>query len=825
MNMSPEAILTLPLAAAERVAYRISSGLIDGFTEWWQMPALVLGVGLVLTVVLWAYHHDAAGLPRWQGMPLAALRVTALSILLLALLDLRRTAEHEISFPSRVAVLVDTSASMTLAATADNPAGADAVSSRADAAIALLDGDGLLDTLRQRHEVAIWTFADRAEPLAVLPTAAAEAEAEAEAEATEGPTDKPVLPGWQTGLAAQGAETRLGDALLETLRGEPAESLAGVILLSDGGSNAGSDPLRAAARLAESAVAVHSIGLGSDRLPANVRVADLLAPARVFPGDGFSITGYLQAQGMEGRTARVELIEADATATVGGGSPTGRVIDTTEVRLAADGELLAVRFDLDGLDDPGSRVLAIRVIPPTNDSRAGDNLEATDIEVVETATQVLLLAGGPGREYQFLRNVLKRDRSIAVDVLLGSAQPGVSQDARSILEGFPESAEALDAYDVVVAIDYDWRQLDPAAIARLERWVARDSGGLFLLAGGVFMESWLADPQFEAIRNLHPVELRRGERLLLTPRAVSEAARPLRFSPDGEDAEFLWLAANRIASQTVWSEFPGVYACFDTATAKPGATVYARLGDPNGLSRSSDGPIYLAGQLYGSGTIFYCGSSELWRLRGVEPAAHERLSTQLVRHVAQGRLLRGSSRGRLLLERDRYPVGETVVVRVLPGSADRRTDLEVIGPEGQRLRVPLEDDPVRPEDRRGSFVLSSEGSWRLVLTINGDEDDRSVRRIQATLPDRELVRPRLQRAVLEQLATATGGSTRFLTDAAWTGDDPTRLNDLLPDRSRKEYERGAGDTDFKRLLNTLLLATGIGLLCLEWVLRRLAKLA
>ena len=44
MNMSSELILTLPIAAAERVAYRISSGLIDSFTEWWQMPALVLGV-------------------------------------------------------------------------------------------------------------------------------------------------------------------------------------------------------------------------------------------------------------------------------------------------------------------------------------------------------------------------------------------------------------------------------------------------------------------------------------------------------------------------------------------------------------------------------------------------------------------------------------------------------------------------------------------------------------------------------------------------------------------------------------------------------------
>ncbi|MEY3032682.1 MAG: hypothetical protein RLZZ622_1157, partial [Planctomycetota bacterium] len=226
MNMSPEAMLTLPIAAAERVAYRISSGLIDGFTEWWQMPALVLGVGLVLAIVLWAYHHDAAGLPRWQGVPLAVLRVAAWSILLMALLDLRRTAEHEISFPSRVAVLVDSSASMTLAATADSPTDADGPASRAEAAAAVLTTDGLLDALRQRHEVAIWSFADRAEPLAVLPTTADAADTATIAPAADNSIDQPAGPDWQAGLIAHGSETRLGDALIETLRSEPAESLA-----------------------------------------------------------------------------------------------------------------------------------------------------------------------------------------------------------------------------------------------------------------------------------------------------------------------------------------------------------------------------------------------------------------------------------------------------------------------------------------------------------------------------------------------------------------------------------------------------------------------
>ena len=811
------------LATAEEVVYRLSSGLLDGFTEWWQMPALVLGAVLVLAIVLWTYHHDAAGIPKWKGIPLALLRVGAWGILFLALLDLRRTAEHEVRFPSRVAVLVDTSASMTLAATDDESAlgiSPAAETSRAALATDVLIGQNLIASLQKTHEVALWQFADEAEPITVLPVSSQERD-QASTSSPFTSTD-----GWQETLLPQGTETRLGEAVLETFQREQGESLAGLILLTDGGNNAGIDPMRAAAACADQAVAVHTIGLGSERLPTNVRVADLLAPTRVFPGDRFSVTGYLQAQGLEGQTAQVELLEADA-ASLGASASTsgGRVIDTKEIRLAADGDLLAIRFDLDGLKEPGPRVLAIRVLPPGDDRQPEDNFEAVDIEVVASAMNVLVLAGGPGREYRFLRNVLTRDRSFAVDVLLGSALPGLSQDARQVLDEFPSTAEALDAYDVLVAIDFDWQQLDARACSRLERWVARDSGGLFLMAGGVFMEAWLAESQFEAIRNLHPVELRRGERLLLTPQQGFSQPRPLRFSPDGEDAEFLWLSPNRIASQTIWTEFPGVYSCFDTATAKPGATVYARLGQADGLSLAGQEPVYLAGHLYGSGTVFYSGSSELWRVRGVEPAAYERLITQLVRHVAQGRLIRGSSRGRLVLERDRYPVGETVVVRVLPDSAQRRLELTVMSPDGQILSVPIETDPARPDGGRGSFVVAREGNWRISLTIDGDETDQIVRRIHATLPDRELARPRLERALLEQVATATGGSSRFLTDAAWTPADTNRLLKLLPDRSRQEYERGARDTDYKQLLNTILLAIGISLLCLEWILRRLVRLA
>ena len=102
------------LAATEQVHHRVTSTLVEGFAQWWQMPLLVAALAAIVAFVLWVYRRDAAELPRGSGALLAAFRLGALAALVAAYLDFERTAEHEVLFPSRVALLVDTSASMTI---------------------------------------------------------------------------------------------------------------------------------------------------------------------------------------------------------------------------------------------------------------------------------------------------------------------------------------------------------------------------------------------------------------------------------------------------------------------------------------------------------------------------------------------------------------------------------------------------------------------------------------------------------------------------------------------------------------------------------------
>lgn len=799
---------------ADAVEHRLTSRLLDGFDAWWQLPAAVAAAVALAAFVVWMVNRDAAELPRSLRGLLATLRLGAAAAVLAAVLDVQRIAEHELVFPSRVAVLVDSSASMSLP-----ERDGDAAETRGRRAVELLESGGLLAALAPRQEVSIWRFDADAAPVALLPVAA-EAAGEAQAAASD----------WPSAVAPQGYETRLGEALAAVLDREPGGVLAGVIVLTDGGNNAGVDPLAAAARLAKAGVRVEAVGLGSDVLPVNVRVADVIAPARVFPGDTFSVTAYLQAQALAGQTVTVELVEEPADEANGATAPAaGRVIDALDAVLAADGELAAVRFDVPGLATPGPRRLAVRVRPPAADTAPGDDTQAAAIEVVDRVTRVLLMAGGPGREYQFLRNVLHRDPSFEVDVLLGTAAPGMSQDARRILDAFPPADEALAAYDAVVAIDYDWRLLEPPGWSRLERWVAGQSGGLLLVAGGIHTASWPGDPRAAPLRGLFPVELRRVEQVPLGGAAGEEEPMPLEFTRDGADAEFLWLAAGSDASRIVWSEFPGVHDCFPADEAKPGATIYARVARP-GAAAGEPRRIFLAGQLYGSGSVFYAGSGELWRLRGVDEAAYERLAAQLVRHVSQGRLMRGTHRARLLVDRDRHAIGGTVQVRLVladepTAAAARPLVARVIGPDGATLPMSLVPEPGRPGTLQGGFVAAREGGWRIEVEAGtGPAVERLVRRIQVQLPDRELARPRLDRSLLAQLADRTGGTARFPA-ATWSAAESEALAASFPDRSRREYETGAADANFKQRLNAALLALGGGCLCLEWVVRRLAKLA
>ena len=641
---------------------------------------------------------------------------------------------------------------------------------------------------------------------------------------------------WKKELVPRGVETRIGDAVRFVLNKERGGPIAGVVVVTDGGNNAGSDMQESIVAARSAGVPVHTVGLGSNKRVTNIRVVDIEAPPRVFPGDAFTITGYLQAFSLTGRSLKVELFSSPGKSQDEKSEQT--LEEQRQVTMGPDGEIMPLRFEITP-QQSGQRSYQLRVTPPSQDSDERDNARSATVQIVERKSRVLLFSGTATRDYQFLRNLLFRDKETTVDVLLQSGVPGISQEADELLFEFPKLADELFAYDAIVAIDPDWTKLDELQVQLLERWVAEKAGGLVLIAGGVetqkLMGSRAGDTRLETIRGLYPVVFfSRGSATLSLSRTASETPWPLQFTRDGEEAEFLRLADEPLESQRAWSSYPGVFGYFAVKDPKPGAKVFARFSDPNS---AIDGelPVYLAAQFYGAGRVLYQGSGEIFRLRFASDAYFERYYTKVIRWVAQGRLLRDSSRGVLLVDKDRCLLGETVSVQGIltdsqhePLTAGEVTAV-LAHPDGKRSGLILRriDDAARPGMYAAQFTAALEGDYRIELSLPGSaENELLTREVRSRIPALESERPERNDALLSDLAEKTGGEYFTGFDAAMNrGVGRTPLTSLLEPQDQITYQPGTPDKDFDRLLMTWLMVIICGALCLEWLIRRLNKLA
>ncbi len=613
----------------------------------------------------------------------------------------------------------------------------------------------------------------------------------------------------------------MGEALLDVIRREAGPTLSGLVIVTDGVSNTGVDPANAVKSAAAAEVKLFSVGVGSTQKPINLQVADVQCPTSVHVRDGFSITAHVRGEGLDGKDVRVELLSKPEAAD---GEP---VLVDEEVRpLGADGEPVTFRFEYIP-SEPGRREFYIRTRPveSVEEIIAEDNESKVTVEINERKVKVLIIAGGPMRDYRFVRNLLYRDSSIELHVWLQTGDIGISQEADELLFKFPETREQLFGYDVILAFDPDWSKIPLPQIDNLMDWVFEHAGGLLIVAGEVYtpsVASLEAGNPLAKLKDLYPVELE--PRVFDSPLTGEEftQAWPLSFTPEGLAAGFLQLDDNPATSANQWSEFAGVFRTYLTRGPKAGATVFAYFSDPR-YGEGNERPIVLASQFYGAGRVLYLGSPEMWRLRALDENFYERFWVQAVREVGQGRLLRGTTRGVLFLERDRYPLGSTVQVRARVLDAQLNSlvadsvALEVFDPDGKPLTpvVRLNNDPLKPGNFQGGFPVTRAGTYRLELQVP-ESKEQIVNRIEVQFPNLERQRPQQDVQLLRSMSRDTGGEYLPVAEAA------ERLPALLKDQSITTVQTGFPDPQWDEAWVMYLL---VGLLGLEWLTRKLLKLA
>jgi hypothetical protein len=283
--------------------------------------------------------------------------------------------------------------------------------------------------------------------------------------------------------------------------------------------------------------------------------------------------------------------------------------------------------------------------------------------------RILLLAGGPGREYQFVRQLLAAEvetRKVELAVCLQGADAGSIPELPPdrVLEDFPALSreqpknrfENLLTYDVVIAIDPDWSLVGRKKSEQFGEWVRHRQGGLVLVAGPVHTPQLAKTPPPNALKpllDLYPVRLKEPSPNERGPDGVRPYA--LSFPGAGDQTPYLRLDPEGKGPLAGWSEFffdtsrkhwqtldeqpvRGFYSCYPVAGVKAGARVVGLFRVPGVTTRLGGqdlpGLPYLVTMAHGSGRVVYLGSGEIWRLRQYHVAFHRRFWDGLVRQVA-----------------------------------------------------------------------------------------------------------------------------------------------------------------------------------------------
>ncbi len=707
--------------------------------------------------------------------------------------------------------------------------GSEGMQSRIERVVQELQSGPMLGALRKTHDVAVYRFdqEDKPTPVATL--------AKFPPEAAEAPPPSPAAEDWPDRLVAQGASTKLGQAVFQLVLDERATPVSAIVVFSDGQRTAGMQLEEAAALASEEKLPVYTIGLGSRKVPQFVRLADFSAPARAYVDDPFEVTAYLQSEGLAGRGAVVTLKQIAAAESSQQEADETGVFYQAETTLGVDREdVVPVLFDVEGLARAGRYAFQLEVQVKGQRPGAAQTARRFYVDVLDRQTRVLLIAGGPTREFRFLRSLLQRDKYVDLDLVLQSVRRDRLNDP-SYLAAFPGTRDELARYDAVIALDPDWTGVSPATAAAIEQWVSEDAGGLIVIPGNVhagnIIRSWVYDPDYQLLRDLYPVHfLDRFAQLADRPPG-SPSAWPLEFTRAGDEADFLRLDDNPAESQRQWSAFGGVYGGYPAKGAKYGATVYARFADSLAEPTGFD-PIYFAGQFYGKGRVFYIGSGEMWRLRQQDEAYFEQFYTRLIRHITMGRLHQGSARGdALLLEKEQYHVGDTVpVVAHLKNAARQPLELPEVtlflfDSEGRGTPVKLVRDAARPGTFRGEFVARQAEDYRLDLLLPESDQETLSKVIKVTAADLENRQPQQNDQALRQLAEQTGGRYFPSLEAAHGETDDAPLVPALEDQTRVTPVAGDVDPVWKAAWARWMMFAIVGLLSVEWLLRRLFKLA
>jgi len=602
-------------------------------------------------------------------------------------------------------------------------------------------------------------------------------------------------------------DTNLGAALEGAIADAAARPLAGIVLLTDGQSTTGPDPLQVMRRHQEVAtgstsVPVWAVPVGSPTPPADVAVVDAVAPARVARDDTAAVVATLTSHGLDGRTIQVRLLEGDAERAA------------EEVTLKGESEQ-QVRLAFHA-DEPGTRLLTVQAAEQGEEPVKANNRRGLAVEVDEQRWKVLYLEGYPRWDFRFLDHALRRDHGLEVTLVMEARLRGEGVAAEDLPKaaGLPKDAAGLAEYNTVVLGDITPDLLPSALQEELARAVTEDGLGLIVQVGPAAMPHAFAGGPLMRLLPLEfaPSEGKRGDdgpRRAAGLEAAAFAPFRMAITATGSLHPALRLYDSASRNRRVWSRMPPFYWAADTASPTAGATVLAEF-------KTADGTRPLVAEHFaGAGRVLVIGTDSTYRWRrNIGDYLFYRFWGQAIRRVARAKQ-RPAERTWMEVHPSRVERGESVAVELyavdVAGRPLGRARLAAKVSRGESVETVLLEGTGQAGHYRGTWPAKAVGEYTVSFT--DATDTTATAAVRVTESDRELVRPAVDRDTLGSLADLSGGGLLELDALGSLGD---RLHGESTTVHRV-HEEELWD-------NWLMLLALVGLYCTDVFARRMSGL-
>lgn len=757
-----------------------SSLTLQGLSPGWALLLFVLGSA----AIVWSHRAFTPGISHKRRTLLTALRLASFVLLMVFLLKPVLSLRIEEPVRSVLLVLFDNSRSMQIV---------DDRTSEADRANAcLLTGtdrparSALVRALAENTSLDLFTklagivdlkFESFGGSRRTLAEPAGETAGRMAAESI-------------AGLKFDEGSTALGDAVIETLTSWRGTPIAGILLVTDGASNSGVNPLVASRVAAADRVPLFIYGTGVPEAR-DLRVVSVAVPPVAFLGESTEARVTIRLQGYPpGTPARVSLRQGEKL--------------LGEQSITPGPEPMELTFSFVP-ETAGVQEISVAADPLPEEVRTENNTVTTSLRVVDQKVQLLYIVQRPHWDFRFITNALKDDRRVGLKCHVIEGQRGIEgADANIFLDTLPEAAELLK-YQVVLLDDVSPASLGKERMETLATLVSDTGGGLIFLAGPNFNPAAYKGTPLEA---LLPVDL--GP----VPDPEAHVARSKEYhkfvlTPDGEYSPLLKLADTPGESRSIWDTFTGVRWFAGAARSKPTAET---------LLTTTTGVPVCALQNFGRGQTLYFGTDETYRWQSrVGSKYFVRIWTQIIQSFALERLQGASDKIQLRPDRPVVFVGDTLLIsgRVFDDNfkplETPRLEGEVVrdGDENDVQALALELSPDTSGLYAGKWTARKTGSYSFVPS----RDRKAVTRFEVRSRDAELLNPAMEKQLLETLAKETRG--RFLAEP-----ELANLPGLLESATATIPRRKSIDLfAFWPLL--ILFAI---LLFSEWTLRRLTRL-